>query len=394
MRRSIIFFISAALLATLISSVFAAEVRNMSSGQEGKRAFVQYDLAGMPGEKEADVEVHLEVGGMRYTPDKLSLSGDFGKGVKVGVGRRIWWDLLKDMPAGFEGEIGWDVEAAPTAAYQASVKAEKERLEKEKAERELLLRIESERKSSAREIGENGKQVELMQRDSELDREREQLIVGKMISVPAGCFSPGGVQVCLDSFRIAPYEVTQKQWQLVMGNSRSSTFGSIPDWSRFKSCGDDCPVESVSWDIIQEFLQKLNNLTGKRFRLPSEAEWHYACTSGGKSENYCGGNNVDAVAWYDKNSGRKTHPVGAKKPNGLGVYDMSGNVWEWVNDWYGDSYPSGNRNPTGTSSGDRKVIRGGSWLGDSEELRADYRFGFDPSKAIWDVGFRLVISQD
>ncbi|MEI8133349.1 MAG: DUF1566 domain-containing protein, partial [Leptolinea sp.] len=253
----------------------------------------------------------------------------------------------------------WPVRSATEQGKIAGESLEKNRLAKEEAVKEL----------PAGDMSDKEKQAAL---------ELEQTTVGEMVSVPAGCFTPGGKQVCLDAFRIGKYEVTQRQWLQLM-DSRSY----------FKSCGDDCPVENISWNMIQEFLQKLNSETGKRYRLPTEAEWHYACTSGGKSEDYCGGNNVDALAWWRKNSGRHPHSVGVKQPNGLGIYDMSGNVWEWVSDWYGDTYPTGSRNPSNASIGDRKVVRGGSWLADSEELRADYRYAIDPNVWTSDIGFRL-----
>jgi formylglycine-generating enzyme required for sulfatase activity len=150
-------------------------------------------------------------------------------------------------------------------------------------------------------------------------------------------------------------------------------------------------VEQVSWNDAQNFISKLNSQTGKRYRFPTEAEWHYACTSGGKNEEYCGGNNVDAVAWYDGNSGSKTHKVGQKQPNGLGIYDMSGNVWEWVQDWYGESYPSSGNNPVGASSGSTRVLRGGSWNHVPGGVRAAFRDWNAPGYRSDYLGFRLVL---
>lgn len=123
------------------------------------------------------------------------------------------------------------------------------------------------------------------------------------------------------NYEIGKYEVTQKEWREVMGNNPS----------QFSGCGDSCPVEQVSWNDIQLFLKKLNKKTGKQYRLPIEVEWEYACYGGSKSE-YCGGANLDAVGWYNENSGDKTHPVGQKKDNGYGLYDMTGNVSEWMSD--------------------------------------------------------------
>lgn len=203
---------------------------------------------------------------------------------------------------------------------------------------------------------------------------------GDFIDVPAGCFTAGGKQVCLSAFRIGQYEVTQWQYQNIMGSNPS----------RFSSCGDDCPVEQVSWEDAQSFITRLNSETGKRYRLPTEAEWEYACRSGGKNEEYCGGNNVDIVAWYKENSGAKTHPVGQKQANGFGLYDMSGNVWEWVSDRAVIDYPGSGDNPQGPSSGTNRVLRGGSSIFESGSARAAYRNGYPPDEGAEDLGFRLV----
>ncbi|MEI6205990.1 MAG: SUMF1/EgtB/PvdO family nonheme iron enzyme [Desulfuromonadales bacterium] len=216
-------------------------------------------------------------------------------------------------------------------------------------------------------------------REKEEARQKEKHLAGEFVTVPAGCFNANSSQVCLDSFRIGTYEVTQGQYRRIMGSNPS----------HFSSCGDDCPVEEVSWDDAQSFISRLNSQTGGRYRLPTETEWEYACRSGGRNEEYCGGNEVGAVAWYDGNSGSKTHPVGQKQPNGLGIYDMSGNVWEWVQDRYDKNYPSSSRNPTGASLGSNRVNRGGSWLSDTEYARAANRRYNSPGLRNAGVGFRL-----
>ena len=188
-----------------------------------------------------------------------------------------------------------------------------------------------------------------------------------MVKVEAGTFMMGVTseiqdpsfdekpvhQVTLtNDYYMGKYEVTQALWQAVMGSNPS----------KFK--GDDLPVEQVSWNDCQEFISKLNGFTGKKFRLPTESEWEYAARGGKKSRGYqySGSSNISDVAWYyDGNSGSKTHPVGTKQANELGIYDMSGNVWEWCQDWYGSYVSLSQTNPTGAVSGPYRVYRGGSW---------------------------------
>ena len=161
--------------------------------------------------------------------------------------------------------------------------------------------------------------------------------------------------------------------------------------SRFQ--GDNLPVENVSWNDIQEFIKKLNRLTGKKYRLPTEAEWEYAARGGKKSQGYkyAGSNTVRGVAWYGENSGNQTHPVGQKQPNELGLYDMSGNVWEWCQDWYGRSYDSSAQtNPTGPTRGSSRVLRGCSWY-EPGDGRVASRRGNNPSNRGYGCGFRLVL---
>ena len=161
--------------------------------------------------------------------------------------------------------------------------------------------------------------------------------------------------------------------------------------SNFSGC-DQCPVEEVSWNDIQEFLRRLNTRTGQNYRLPTEAEWEFAARGGNKSRGYkyAGSNNIADVAWYLSNSGYKTRPVGQKSPNELGLYDMSGNVWEWCQDRYGGYSSSAKTNPTGSSTGSFRVIRGGSWDSDPQDCRVANRYNFGPGIRYYGlVGFRL-----
>lgn len=211
----------------------------------------------------------------------------------------------------------------------------------------------------------------------------------EFVFVPGGCFTSGANdgnsdekpthEVCLSTFYIGKFEVTQKEWQRVMGSNPS----------QFSSCGDSCPVEQVSWSDAQEFIFRLNRMTGNNYRLPTEAEWEFACRGGGKAETYCGSSDVSAVAWIDSNSSNSPHPVGKKSPNRLGLFDMSGNVWEWVQDWNGKYPAERQENPLGPASGSSRVRRGGSWQYDAAKSRAPWRSsGYQDDRA-FDIGFRL-----
>ena len=151
----------------------------------------------------------------------------------------------------------------------------------------------------------------------------------------------------------------------------------------------------ISWNDCQEFIKKLNAMTGKNFRLPTEAEWEYAARGGNKSRGYkySGSNNIDDVAWYGDNNGGETHPVRTKQANELGIYDMSGNVYEWCQDWYGDYSSATKTNPKGATTGSRRVLRGGSWLNIAGYCRSSYRYNNSPDYRYSHLGFRLVLSE-
>ena len=186
-------------------------------------------------------------------------------------------------------------------------------------------------------------------------------------------------QVTLSDYYIGQTEVTQALWEAVMGSNPSF----------FK--GDNLPVEQVSWNDCQVFIQKLNQLTGKQFRLPTEAEWEYAARGGRKRRGYkyAGGNNIGSVAWYSGNSGNGTHTIATKQANELGVYDMSGNVWEWCSDWYDGYQSSSQSDPQGPSSGSDRVGRGGSYDSSAGYCRVSNRYGILPDYRGDNLGLRL-----
>lgn len=313
------------MILLVASFVYSAEVKNERARQDGNRVVFEYDLEG---DKEAEVSVTITIDGRQYATKELHLEGDFGN-VKPGRGKKVYWNLLQDFPRG------------ANAYYEASIEA------------------------AGGEIA-------------------------GMVFIKGGCFDMGDSfgdgnadekpvhQVCVDDFYMGKYEVTQREWRDVMGSNPSY----------FKNC-DNCPVEQVSWDVVQEFMRKLNSRTGQNYRLPTEAEWEYAARSGGKREKWAGTSSEDELgdyAWYDKNSGSKTHPVGQLKPNGLALYDMSGNVWEWVEDLYDENYyrESPKDNPTGSRRGQFRVLRGGSWDNNPRDARVSIRVRFDSD------GFRVV----
>lgn len=217
-------------------------------------------------------------------------------------------------------------------------------------------------------------------------------LINNMVYVSGGTFIMGGDEssdqtpthsVTLSSYYICKYEVTQALWRAVMGSNPS----------KFK--GDNLPVEQVSWNDCQTFINRLNNYTGRNFRLPTEAEWEFAARGGNYSRHYkySGSNYISDVARYCDNSGNRTHPVGTKQANELGLYDMSGNVYEWCSDWDGSYSSYSQSDPTGPNSGSCRVERGGSWYGYAWSCRSSNRFSFPPGIRNFDLGLRLVLSQ-
>ncbi|AFY39268.1 Sulphatase-modifying factor protein [[Leptolyngbya] sp. PCC 7376] len=218
----------------------------------------------------------------------------------------------------------------------------------------------------------------------------------EMVLIPKGSFlmgSPRGegrgnehpqhrVEITQE-FYIGKYQITQGQWQTVMGKNPSG----------FQK-GDNYPVEQVSWDDCQNFLEKLNQKTGKKYRLPSEAEWEYACRAGTKTKYYFGDNaeQLKTYAWFRGNAGQTTHPVGEKQPNDWGLYDMHGNIWEWCEDSWEDNYQDKRTQKPLVNSSDRKVRRGGAWSSYPEICRSAARFNPSRGARHFDIGFRVVVT--
>lgn len=213
----------------------------------------------------------------------------------------------------------------------------------------------------------------------------------EFILIKGGDFSLGGVvgaksfegakEVTLEDFYIGKYEVTQAQWEKFMGNNPS----------HFK--GENNPVEKVSWNDVQEFIKRLNSISGEEYRLPSESEWEYAARSGGKQQKWAGTNDLNSVhkfAWDAEASGGATHPVGEKEPNDLGLFDMSGNVWEWCQSIYTNKRGADIQQPPKGGNGSPRVIRGGSWFSTRRFVLTTFRIYSWPSISTEYLGFRLV----
>jgi formylglycine-generating enzyme required for sulfatase activity len=324
----------------------AQQIQNVTAEQQGKNIVVSYNLAAASGQ--FDVALYCSTdGGTNFGNPLNAVTGDVGKNLNAGNNKQITWNVLADMEKLTGSRIVFEVRARTTSD----------------------LGIE-------------------------------------MVFVKGGTFNMGSNNggddeepahmVRLHDFYMGKYEVTQKQWREVMGASTT-----LSDPAYFKNC-DNCPVEQVSWNDVREFIKKLNQKTDKTYRLPTEAEWEYAAGGGSSTQfggrsgggyKYSGSNNIDEVAWYNNNPDGKTHPVGQKKANELGIYDMSGNVWEWCADWYKAEYydnsPQGN--PKGPTSGTTRVIRGGSWDCDSQYCRVADRSYFTPDRRSYGLGFRLVL---
>jgi formylglycine-generating enzyme len=212
----------------------------------------------------------------------------------------------------------------------------------------------------------------------------------EFVGIKGGCFNMGSNdhidekpvhRVCVDSFWMGKYEVTQEQYRAVMGKNPSGFRGSRR------------PVEKVSWNDAMDFAKKFSKEFGVSVRLPYEAEWEYAARAGTSTKYYWGDSFNDDYAWYSGNSGEKTNPVGRKKPNPWGLYDMSGNVWEWCMDRFDDRYygKSPERNPAGSPAGKYRILRGGCWDDYRFNLRSSFRYYINPHCRYYDDGFRLVI---
>lgn len=342
MRKTIVLLMI--MMITALSGV-CQKVNNVRFEQEGKTVKIYYDLS-----SNANVSVYYSTdGGRNYYPIGSHVSGNIGANVLAGNNRCVVWSVLEDMDKLSGNNITFKVKAASlTLNLDFTVKGVKF----------SMIYVEG----GTFTMGATTEQGS----DAESDE------------MPAH-------QVTLSNYYIGETEVTQALWYAVMGTKPSYFKGS-----------DNLPVESISYDDALEFCRKLSNITGRKFRLPTEAEWEYAARGGKKSKGYkySGSNNIGMVAWYWYNSGKETHIVKSKSPNELGIYDMSGNVWEWCFDWYNSDYykNSTRNNPQGPFSGSFRVLRGGSWDSDAVNCRLSFRYSYFPYFRSFNYGLRLALS--
>jgi formylglycine-generating enzyme required for sulfatase activity len=282
--------------------------------------------------------------------------------------------------------------AAERAAAERAA-AQRAAAERAAAERAAAERAAAERAAAERAAAERAAAERAAAERAAADRAALEGPHGiRFVRVRAGTFAMGSASGDRDEqpvhrvtltrdYLLQATEVTQGQWRALMGRNPSY----------FADCGDNCPVESVSWDDVQTFLQALNRQDpGKGYRLPTEAEWEYAARAG-TTGDYGGTGRLDEMGWYLDNSGGRPQPVGRKAPNAWGLYDMHGNVWEWVNDWYGAAYYSAGppADPLGPRYGSYRVLRGGSWYGSAYRARSANRVTDTPSFRDGSYGFRL-----
>ena len=331
----LVFFLLLSVFTAVCS--FGQTVSNVDAYQEGKNIIITYDTdkAGSVGDVYCSTD-----GGRTWSEALRQVTGDVNKQVQAG-NHRIVWDVLSEREKLAGANICFKVEANSGRFTVNGVSFE-------------MVRVEG----GTFRMGATSEENWLVERDEE----------------PVH-------SVTLSSYHIGKTEVTQALWQAVMGSNPSY----------FK--GADLPVENVTWYDCQNFIQKLKSLTGRNFRLPTEAEWEFACRGGINSRGYkySGSNNLGNVAWYNGNSDGQTHPVAIKAPNELGIYDMSGNVWEWCSDWYANYTSNSQTNPSGPQSGLSRVFRGGSWDNSARICRSSLRLNNTPKNRYHILGLRLAL---
>ena len=346
MKKTVIFF----LLLAAHTTLYAQQIKNLQTRFTGSNIEVSYTLTT---NRPVDIDLQYSTDNGQTYQTCRTISGDWQS--QTSGNKHITWECAEDgvFSAGVTFKIGVkEMDVARTNTERIRPEMDVRQPEREKGQTEI-----------------------------------------EMIFVKGGIFTMGcedddcnlnekpAHSVSVNDFYIGKYEVTQTQWIEIMYNNPSI----------FK--GDDLPVENVSWENVQEFIRKLNVKTGKKYRLPTEAEWEFAAKGGlqGNGYKYSGSNIIEAVAWYNGNAQGTTQPIGNKQPNELGIHDMSGNVWEWCQDWYGRYDKTNQANPKGPSSGSERVFRGGGLYVNEKYCRTTIRNSGSPQQKNRNLGFRLVL---
>ncbi len=321
---------------------------------------------------------------------RIKLDGENVGVFKAGEPRKVRTSLGEHIieATSLDGNYRWRKNLKVERAGQVIVQPE---LMEQKLRAEAAERARREASESAERSRREAAQQEARLQQSKAQESREMAAASHrarrdgFAQIPSGSFMMGDREdglphkvIITKWFEMGKYEVTQAQWEALMGRNPSD----------FK--GANLPVENVSWDDAQAFISALNARNdGYVYRLPTEAEWEYACRAG-TTGDYGGTGNLHEMGWYDGNSNRQTHPVGQKKPNAWGIYDMHGNVWEWVQDWYKGYSGEVETDPQGASTGSSRVYRGGGWLCPAARCRSALRLDFSPGGRGGHLGFRLV----
>ncbi|HAW52635.1 MAG TPA: formylglycine-generating enzyme family protein [Flavobacteriales bacterium] len=313
------------------------QIGNVRAERDGSSIVVFYDLMKVPPDYLFDVSLYVSIDGKDFEGPLKSVSGEVGNDISGGREKRIIWNVMEERESLISNNVSFKVQAR---VYDSKV-------------------IE-------------------------------------MVYVEGGEFIQGSFaeydekplhSVHIENFFISKYEITQRQWKRIMGYNPSF----------FNYC-DECPVENVSWKDVERFIEELNRQTNLNYRFPSEAEWEYAARGGKNSKKYVfsGSDDPDQVAWYLDNNNQHTRKPGLKKPNELGIYDMSGNVMEWTSDWYSKTYyhDAPYKNPEGPNTGSHKVIRGGSWNNSKKQIRVTNRSYSTLGSKYDDLGIRLARDEE
>ena len=334
-HRFIVSALVCALLMLLPENSSSQNIVNVNAQQEKGSIIIRYGIYGISGMALYDIELYVSTdGGMSFTGPLKRVTGDVGTSIKAGPDLSIAWDVLGEF-----GSLRSDQVVFEIRAYVNN-----------------LLVMEC--------VHIDGGSFRMGSRQGENDEKPVH-------------------QVNLDDYEMCKYEITQKQWIALMGSNPSDNHGC-----------PDCPVENITYHDALDFIEKLNEVGPAKYRLPTEAEWEYAANGGSGQDDsrFSGGNEIYSLAWYQANSSGKTKPVGKKQPNGLGIYDMSGNVQEWCSDFYHPNYyrSSPSKNPKGPPSGSSRIIRGGAF-NQSSVFCTVYKRQYEmPDVRSSNIGFRLV----